>query len=228
MEEALQRLRTRLLDLSSRNRLLSYRHPRGRCVQFVDDPDLDVVYRRVRDGKVNLKWVPEPSPVEYQAQRKKPEPRHYAEKIGIKTAYEFAPSNRSDGRQLRGLQTLYYPADFDRLLTKIAREAKTVIEETGTNMLYLMFGFLEFYDSEESEQAMLAPLLSVPVTLKRGGIDPETGTYQYEVEYNDDDVTENYTLREKLKQDFRLNLPETRGRRQAGSVLHQDISSDSN
>ncbi len=36
MAEALERLRTRLLDLSSRNRLLNYRHPKNRCVQVVD------------------------------------------------------------------------------------------------------------------------------------------------------------------------------------------------
>ena len=30
IEEALKRLRTRLLDLSMRNRLLNYKHPKGR------------------------------------------------------------------------------------------------------------------------------------------------------------------------------------------------------
>lgn len=34
--EAIERLRTRLLDLSARNRLLNYRHPKGRCVQIAD------------------------------------------------------------------------------------------------------------------------------------------------------------------------------------------------
>lgn len=31
--DAIERLRTRLLDLSARNRLLNYRHPKGRCVR---------------------------------------------------------------------------------------------------------------------------------------------------------------------------------------------------
>ncbi len=40
LEQALQKLRTRLLDLSSRNRLLNYKHPKGRSIQFVDNPNL--------------------------------------------------------------------------------------------------------------------------------------------------------------------------------------------
>jgi len=52
-----------------------------------------------------------------------------------------------------------------------------VIEETGTNMLYLIFGFLEFNEREDSERPQLAPLLVLPVTLEREGIDPDTRTY---------------------------------------------------
>jgi hypothetical protein len=46
LEEALQSLRTRLLDLSSRNRLLNYRHPKARCIQFVDNPNINLVFDR--------------------------------------------------------------------------------------------------------------------------------------------------------------------------------------
>ena len=49
--EAIERLRTRLLDLSSRNRLLNYRHPKGRSVQIVDRPNLNLVFERMMDGK---------------------------------------------------------------------------------------------------------------------------------------------------------------------------------
>lgn len=84
----------------------------------------------------------------------------------------------------------------------------TVIEETGTNMLYLMFGFLEFYDSDESERPLVSPLLSVPLALTRGDIDPETRAYQYTLAYTGEDIAENHTLREKLKQVISLNLPE--------------------
>jgi very-short-patch-repair endonuclease len=207
--DAIERLRTRLLDLSARNRLLNYRHPKGRCVQIADEPNVNLVFDRLHvDGKgVPFKHVPEPSPDSYEGKR--PEARLYAPRIGISTSFEFDPNPAgSNGRRLHGIQTLLYPADLERQLRKIAGEAKTAVEETGTNMLFLVFGFLEFYDSEDSERPMLAPLISLPVALIRGEIDRETRTYQYTVQHNGEDLAENHTLREKLRRDFMLSIPE--------------------
>ncbi len=207
--EAIERLRTRLLDLSGRNRLLNYRHPKGRCIQIVDEPNINLVFDRLYvDGKgVPFKYVSEPPPDFYEGKR--PEARIYAPRVGISTSFEFSPNPEgSSGRRLHGIQTLLYPADLERKLRKISSEAKTAVEETGSNMLFLVFGFLEFYDSEDSERPMLAPLLSLPVILVRGDIDQETRTYQYTVQHNGEDLAENHTLREKLRRDFMLSIPE--------------------
>lgn len=207
--DAIERLRTRLLDLSARNRLLNYRHPKGRCVQIADEPSINLVFDRLYgDARaVPFKYVPEPSPDSYEGKR--PEARLYAQRLGVSTAFEFAPNlGGSNGRRLHAIQTLLYPAELERQLRKMAGEAKTAVEETGTNMLFLVFGFLEFYDSNDSERGMLAPLLSLPVTLVRGEIDKDTRTYQYTVQHNGEDLAENYTLREKLRRDFMLSVPE--------------------
>lgn len=207
--DAIERLRTRLLDLSARNRLLNYRHPKGRSIQIADEPSINLVFDRLYlDGKgVPFKYVLEPSPDSYEGKR--PEARLSAQRLGISTSFEFeANPVGTNGRRLHGIQTLLYPADLERQLRKIAGEAKTAVEETGSNMLFLVFGFLEFYDSEDSERPMLAPLLSLPVTLTRGEIDRETRTYQYAVQHNGEDLAENHTLREKLRRDFMLSIPE--------------------
>lgn len=206
--EAIERLRTRLLDLSSRNRLLNYRHPKGRSVQIADNPSLNLVFDRLLDSKaVPFKYVPEPDPESYEGKR--PEARLHAARLGISTSFEFPPNPEgANGHRLHGIQTLLYPADLERQLRKIASEAKTAIEETGSNMLFLVFGFLEFYDSEDSDRAMLAPLLSLPVALAKGGLDRDTGTYQYSVLHSGEDLAENHTLREKMRRDFMLTLPE--------------------
>ena len=75
-------------------------------------------------------------------------------------------------------------------------------------MLHLIFGFLELYEREDSEKPMLAPLLAVPVTLEKGAIDQETRTYQYFMSHSGEDIHENQTLREKLSQEFSLQLPD--------------------
>lgn len=207
IDNALQRLRTRLLDLSPRNRLLNYRHPKGRSVQFVDVPNLNSLFHRLLDNKdVIVSPVPEPEPLLYEGRR--PDAKQHAENhCGINTAYQF-PKSSSNSRGPRKIQALYYPPELEKLLRKIAREARAAIEETGTNMLFLMFGFLEFYERDDSEKPLLAPLLTMPVALNKGEIDANFRTYQYAISYNGDDLSENLTLREKLRQDFLLNLPE--------------------
>ena len=68
-------------------------------------------------------------------------------------------------------------------------------------------GFLEFYEREDTDKLILAPLLALPVTIEKGGIDPETQTYRYTISYSGEDINENHTLREKLRTDFGLHLP---------------------
>lgn len=129
--------------------------------------------------------------------------------MGISTSVEFPPSPQGphNGRRLAGLQIAQYPADLDRLARKVANEAKTAIEETGSNMLFLMFGFLEFYDTDNSDKPFLAPILCLPASFIKGAIDPESRSYQWLVQHNGEDLAENATLKEKLKQ-FALQLPD--------------------
>ncbi|RYG57044.1 MAG: DUF4011 domain-containing protein [Alphaproteobacteria bacterium] len=206
--EALKKLRTRLLDLSMRNRLLNYRHPKGRAVQFINSPDVNLLFDRLEEGKtVALTHIPDP-PLSRYDDEKKPDVRTYAIEIGINPSTEFQAVPRPNGqRRAPSLQVLQYPADLERFLRKISSEARTVVEETGTNMLYLIFGFLEFFDSEDSQKPCLAPLISMPVSLTKGALDPDARTYLYDLTYSGEGIVENFTLREKLRQEFRLELP---------------------
>lgn len=207
--QAIEKLRTRLLDLSGRNGLLNFRHPKGRCLQFIDSPSLNLVYERLygETKSVPVKAIPEPSLVEYEGKR--PEAKVYAPKLGYDISPEFEPNEESArGHRLHGIQTLLYPQELEKQLRKISGEAHTAIEETGSNMLFMIFGFVEFYDSEDSDRALLAPLLALPVELIKGSIDPETRTYQYTIQHNGEDLTENQTLKEKLRRDFLLSIPD--------------------
>jgi hypothetical protein len=55
-------------------------------------------------------------------------------------------------------------------------------------MLYLILGFLEWYDSDDSERPTLAPLVLVPVTLERRDPDLETRTYRYVLRHSGEDT----------------------------------------
>jgi len=108
-------------------------------------------------------------------------------------------------RDQSNVRALLYLDDLAKHCRKIEREANLAIEETGANMLYLVLGFLEFPDQRDSDRIFTAPLISIPVTMSKR----ESGGNQvFSVQYTGDDISENLSLREKLKPDHSLILPE--------------------
>jgi len=49
VDAGLEKIRTRLLDLTARNRLLNFRHPKASSLRFVDTA-LDTVFKELVDG----------------------------------------------------------------------------------------------------------------------------------------------------------------------------------
>ena len=72
-------------------------------------------------------------------------------------------------------------------------------------MLYLTFGFLEWYESDDSRQAHLAPLLTVPVALNRKTAKGKA--FRASIEYSGDDFETNLSLVEKMRRDFVIEIP---------------------
>ena len=140
----------------------------------------------------------------------RPTAREWAEQLGIRLRSIYCCPIRA--QRLKGrpgfVQTLHYPSDLESIARRISYAARTAIEESGTNTLYLIFGFLEWYESESSSEAHLAPLLVVPVTIARGKADPASGTTAYEIAYSGEEIEPNLCLREKLTRDFGLDLPD--------------------
>ena len=54
-------------------------------------------------------------------------------------------------------------------LLKIHTEAEIYIQEQGVNVLFLALGFLHWYEADAADKLRKAPLLLLPVELKRGG-----------------------------------------------------------
>jgi len=210
--EALKQLRLRLLDLTRRNRLLNFKHSPGKCIQFVDaQPAL--IFRRLMEGtdrKIVLLAIPEPPRANWEiaaGQQTKPDAKDYARTLGINPSFELPVANVPDN-SVSTLQTLYYPEDLERYCRKLQREMKSALEETGAHVLFLVFGFLEFPEKAPSDRTMMAPLISVPVIIEKGNLDRETRRYRYHCSYTDDEVSENLSLKEKLRQEHGFELPD--------------------
>jgi very-short-patch-repair endonuclease len=207
----LEKIRARLLDLTNRNRLLNFRHSSASSIRIVD-VDVNVVFARLLNNEeISLRPVPEP-PDEPQtdgfddenASSSKPLPADHAESLGWNTSYDLTKPSRHNADS-RFLPVLHYVEDLETLTRKVSSAAKTVIEESGTNMLYVTLGFLEWYESDDSRQPHLAPLLTIPVALNRQAAKGKG--FHAAIEYSGEDFVANLSLVEKMRRDFAVEIP---------------------
>ncbi len=110
-----------------------------------------------------------------------------------------ATSSSGNPRELR---TKYSPSDLQKRLLNSYRAARTSIQEQGVNTLYLTLGMLTWYQADSSQQPLKAPLLLIPVELRRANV-----AAAFQLVYADGEPEENLSLREKLKTDFGIELP---------------------
>lgn len=206
---ALDQLRLKLLDLTGRNRLINFKHAPGKSLQFVEGHP-SAIYQKLVEASnkpsISILGLPEPARkdwVDRNGRLQRPEPRDWAKSVGVSTGYDISGAGEeSDESNVRALM---YPDDLAKHCRKIEREATLAIEETGANMLFLVLGFLEFPDQRDSDKTFTAPLISVPVSLQKKEV---AGIQQFSLQYTGDDISENLSLREKLRNDFGLVLPE--------------------
>ena len=209
LTSALEQLRLKLLDLTGRNRLINFKHTAGKSLQFVEGHPSAIYQKLVEaNNKANISVLGLPEParrdwVERNGRVQRPEPRDWAKSAGVSTGYDI--SGEGEDSDESNVRALMYPDDLAKHCRKIEREATLAIEETGANMLFLVLGFLEFPDQRVSDKSFTAPLISVPVSLQKKEV---AGIQQFSLQYTGDDISENLSLREKLRNDFGLVLPE--------------------
>ena len=183
ISSALAIARRELIDLSRRNRLLHCPRTgkRPHCLELIGADPEALFDALTRSGK------------------------SFGFRATDSTESEFT-SEAEDNRRIHGhprLQTRLAQDVLDRRLLKFFREARVFEEEQGVNILYVAIGFLNWFEDANSEEACWAPLLLVPVSLeRRQGRDPIV------LRGREDDLHVNVSLREKLRIQFGLTLPD--------------------
>lgn len=193
----LEDARRLLLDLSLRNRLINFRPTKRGHMAIVDESSREIFRMLVGEGKA----------------------MHFA---GVRE--EEMPPEERDGEvwdddeggfepPIRMVQPKVDLLD-DQLNTRVREDrlhirllhmftlARTAMEEQGVNILFLALGMLHWYESENSDEERLAPLILVPATLER-----YRGT-RFRVRFSGEELGANLSLQAKLKQDFGLKLPD--------------------
>ena len=225
--KALENLRMRLLDLTARNRLINFRHTKAGSLRVIDELPNQLVEALLADTEMRFKAISEPTEEELIAagylefdeetqqlvrlRNNDPSSEEWAKHLGFATSYEVPGSFADDGsgkHSDNAIQTLLYPYEMEARLKSLLHTAESAIQEMGANILYLAFGFLEWCESASNSNTRIAPLFLVPVRLRKGRLNPTTRTYEYTLSYSGEDIIPNLSLREKLRADFALALPD--------------------
>lgn len=185
----LEQARRNLLELSTRNRLISMprRRKRAKVVEIIDERADDVFRILVTDSR-EMTFLPAPDGLQIQDdggnlldQPISQDPNRHTDKY-LQTTFE------SKALQKR-LLTIYY-------------DARTSIEETGINILYLALGALKWYEADTATEERYAPLLLLPVELTR-----ESAEERFKLRWAGEEITSNLSMLEKMRLDFGLELP---------------------
>lgn len=193
--------RKKLLDLGNRNSLINCSFSQSHGVLEILNPNTETVWRKIAadneagDATMRFPWrrdlIPMPGdlqPNEGEAER------------------EWNPPLNECLRSQRLRPTDLMTGSTDKALNRrfrtLANHAELSLSEQGVHCLYVAFGFLKWFESVDSEQELRSPLMLVPVSLNRS-----TSDAPWELSEADDDAQENLCLRQRLKQDFGLELP---------------------
>ena len=184
IQTELEKARAELLDVGLRNNsLINCQLSKARGVEIVDRQAADVYQGLVQDGKA-MSFLPKP---ELGRQLRLGE--------GIDMEANFS---QNTGIQL---PTPYTSTEFQKRLSNTYRDSNTAIQELGVNTLYLALGMLQWYESASSDIRRNAPLILIPVELKRASI-----RARFRIHYTGEDIGTNLSLQEKLRE-FNIKFP---------------------
>ncbi|WP_131846328.1 MULTISPECIES: DUF4011 domain-containing protein [unclassified Curtobacterium] len=182
-----QQWKNSLLDLSLRNRLINYTDRAGIKLHTASD-GIAEFEDYLNSGKP-FDILPRDAVAEVLRAR------------GVQSAAYLTDADKTElFRSRREVHGDVSGERYSRQLQALAHKAKTVIEETGSNNLYIAIGTLSW---KVKTRVVRSPLILVPVTMKartRGGI--------YQVSLDDSGTsTPNYCLLEKLRAEYNLTIP---------------------
>lgn len=99
------------------------------------------------------------------------------------------------------------PKKVDTSLVNLYRKSKTDLQEGGANTLFVALGFLKWKESPDADRVFKAPLILIPVELKR----KSAGAPLYMSQLNDEDPLFNLTLIEFLQGNCGIDLNQFKG-----------------
>ena len=194
-EGRLERWQRKLLDLTTRNRLLNVK-PGPNAIRLLC-PAPALLEDRLADG-ASFRIVAAPQ-LEGEAGR---DIALHLQRTGEALDQAYAREAIDRGEIL----SLAPPDKLDAQLIELYRKTRLDLAEGGANTLFLAIGFLIWRKSESDTRQYRAPLILLPVKLERRSV--RSGV---KLSMHEDEPRFNLTLLQMLRQDFDLDIPELAG-----------------
>lgn len=197
LESLLKKARQSLIETGTRNRLINF--PKGnskiKALEIIDELSVQIFDILLRNGK-KMSFLPG------RAGNSNSE-----EAQGDLGIYLPPPDDAdNDGPAARHtdtkLQTTLTPEGLQKRLLSLYRDAKSLLDEQGVDVLFLAIGFLEWHEAPNSESPRYAPLILLPVELVR-----DDSRSSFKIQIREEDLSHNIALEERLRQDFGITLP---------------------
>jgi very-short-patch-repair endonuclease len=184
--------KSKLLDLTLRNKLLNFK-PTKASLQLVA-PDLAALEDALADGS-EFRIKPMPALMEGNDPRSA---QVHANRGGRTPIDDMAAEALSGGELIAKVSQ----DALDGHLLAVFSAARTCLEEGGANTLYIALGLLRWTEAAKAESSHLAPILLVPVSLTRQSV--RSG---FRLTRHDDEAIINPTLLQLLKSNFEMRIP---------------------
>ena len=187
----LDRWKRKLLDLTLTNRLLNFRETKKTLPVLC--PDLASLEDALADGNA-FKVYPRPDDFDPSTLR---DTNIHRLRTGDDAFNELIRKEICSHR----LHCNVTNVEINRRLPEIYRNAVTSLEEGGANTLYLALGFLVWYESDNSVQKRLAPIILIPLDIER-----KSAHEGFSINQSDEDAMVNVTLLEMLMHDHEVSI----------------------
>ena len=195
-----------LLDMGKRNNLVNFKNAKMGTAEIVA-PDFVTIFRQAEHGATFEIYDPhleEDDDLEVVADEMLEEGLDEHGKGKDENKYTKEQYCSMYEQKLKKHQILLYNTAGKPIqaLKNISKKGRTAIEETGVNILYMAFGFINWTEDENSQYVMRAPILLVPITIENeSALDP------FKIKVIDDEIILNPTFTYKLQSEFGIKLP---------------------
>lgn len=195
LHRLLEDARRRLVDTGTRNRLVhvNRKNTRANAINIINERS-DDIFDLLAVARKSMRFLPiGKDEIDEEDETDTPS-------LGELDSDDDVEEGRFTDRYL---ETRMTSDALQKRLLRMAKDAGTAEEEQGVNILYLAIGFMTWFEDKSSAVQREAPLLLLPVQLRRN-----EKTSKYEVAVRDDDLVTNLPLKERLMGDYGLALPE--------------------